>query len=262
VTVRGGEYRYYRFEEVPVVAVTMKMTMSLADFFSDSFIANMALLLSIDSSRIKIASVRQGSVIADFTVGPDDSAVTSLSGYVQQLNELTTNLSIAISTGQAAEILAVPIEQVLSVLPVVPQAFDNAAASNNNSYNATAARLKQINDLAGTLKILLTYPTGQPTAVPSLQPSSYPSHPTSTPSRQPTTQPFRQPSNQPTSRPSSQPTSQPIKHPSRQPSRYAICFMSVICDLMIGTLVAHLASPRTNLQRSRLGSLCGMQFAL
>jgi hypothetical protein len=86
VTVRGGVKRFYLFRVVPTVAVTMKMETTIAKFFADAFIANLATLLKISSDRIKIADVRSGSVIVDFTIDPansiavNDSSVTSQVG--------------------------------------------------------------------------------------------------------------------------------------------------------------------------------------
>ncbi|RYG70223.1 hypothetical protein EON64_00770, partial [archaeon] len=88
VTIRGGSSRYYRFNLIPVAAVTIKMEMPLSQFFSNTFIANMAMLLRIDPSRIKITDVRQGSVIADFEVSPAVSVANSSSAVVSQIFEL------------------------------------------------------------------------------------------------------------------------------------------------------------------------------
>eukprot|EP01035_Chromulina_nebulosa_P004340 gene4340-5933_t len=55
VIVRGGSKRFYRFRQTPVVAVTMKLSLPFNTFVGNTFIANMAMLLGISRSRIKIA---------------------------------------------------------------------------------------------------------------------------------------------------------------------------------------------------------------
>ena len=62
VLLRGGtQSRFYNFVIIQTIQVTMKIQMSKSQFFGVTFIANLALLLGIDSSRIKIASVGSGS---------------------------------------------------------------------------------------------------------------------------------------------------------------------------------------------------------
>ena len=255
VTVRGGAARFYRFVVVPVAAVTIKMDMTMKDFFSDRFIANMALLLSISPSRIKITSVRAGSVIADFEVSPAVTVANSSTAVASQVSELaavTQNLSLAIVTGAIQTVLNVTVDQVFAVPPVVPVELNPVLdIPQNSSYNATKAREDLIALAIPQLVVLYTYPTsfptgqpssfpssqpsgqpsGRPTGLPSSQPSSQPTHPTSRPtecpssqpsskpSAQPSTQPSSQPSGQPSRRPSSQPSSQPSRQPTGQPTR-------------------------------------------
>lgn len=45
---------------IPVVKLTLTLSVSLANFFASTLINNLALLLSIPASRIKIVSVRAG----------------------------------------------------------------------------------------------------------------------------------------------------------------------------------------------------------
>jgi hypothetical protein len=230
VTIRGGAQRFYKFVVLPVAAVTVKMDMTLDKFFSDTFIANMALLLQIPSSRIAITSVRKGSVIADFNVFPQNLIANDTTGVVGQINQLqtiTTNLSYALNSGAMGEVLGVPIEQVFVVPPVVPTELDplrNIPA--NSSYNDTQYRLDLQKKNQGTLQVILTFPTSMPTGMPTVSPTTFTKYPTSTPtvrpsrptfspSIQPTSFPTtHQPSNTPTLRPTmkiAQPTSSPTK---------------------------------------------------
>jgi len=55
-------------------------------FVQDGFVANVALLLSIPISRIKIVSVKPGSTIVDFQVSPAVTTATNPVDTVTQVN--------------------------------------------------------------------------------------------------------------------------------------------------------------------------------
>lgn len=240
VTLRGGRNNFYLFNVVPTVAVTMKMQMSISNFFADSFVANLALLLSISPSRIAIAKVTSGSVIVDFQISPANSVVANSTGVVSQVTELkavTQNFSQAINSGSVAAVLGVSIDQIVAVEPVIPVQVDETYQPPANvTVNATAVRLALLAANTPKQSFLFTYPTSlpsnQPSTIPSGQPSALPtrspsSQPSVVPSSEPTqptgipsSQPSLQPSMQPTCHPTSQPTVQPSSRPSRQPSRH------------------------------------------
>ena len=220
VTLRGGRYRYYKFVKVPVVAVTIKMEMDMADFFSDTFIANMALLLSIDTSRIAIVDVRAGSVIVDTNIGPSNSVANTsgeIAGQVDELQQIYNNLTAKILDGEIFTAFNVTVSQVFATEPIVEIPFDELdepEGADQEGFNVTAykAGLAAANEAKPTA--LLSFPTSMPTGQPSGQPSL-----------RPTPQPFFAPTGQPTSRPtteqtqpSGQPTSTPTSAPSAQPS--------------------------------------------
>lgn len=103
VVLRGGPRRFYQFKIIYVAAVTIKMDMSIANFFSNTFIANMALLLQIPINRIAITDVRAGSVIVDFDVSPAIAVANDTSTellQIEELTQLTSNLSHAIIQGE------------------------------------------------------------------------------------------------------------------------------------------------------------------
>jgi hypothetical protein len=242
VTIRGGRYKFYKFVVVPYAAVTIKMDMKIADFFADKFVANMALLLNIASSRIKVTSVRAGSVIADFQVSPAVTVANSTAAFaaqVSELGQLTANLSQSIATGAIQVALNVTVDQVFAVPPTIPAVFDPIAdIPANSTYNDTEARAALIAAAEPQLVVLFTYPTsyptgqpsraptsqpsgmpsGQPTRRPSSQPSSQPTNPTGRPTSFPSSQPSRLPTSQPSGRPISQPTAQPSRQPTREPN--------------------------------------------
>lgn len=223
VTLRGGAFRYYRFRMVPVAAVTIRMDMTLKDFFADTFVANMATLLRISIDRIKITSVRAGSVIADVDISPANSVAEdsgALDNQISELTAVTANLSVAIVSGEIATALNVTVMEVYAAPPAPVVVLDQNLdiAENDTSFNITAYRETQIALSAPKVEVLLTFPTSMPSGQPSRQPSSQPSR---APSAQPTSVPSSQPSSapsQPSSVPTSRPTSQPIAVPSAQPS--------------------------------------------
>ena len=90
VTVRGGTNRVYHFVVTPTIAVTITLDMSFAQFFSNTFVANVALLLGISLSQIKIADVRSGSVIVDFLLLPSIPSSNSTTMYNTTLGANST----------------------------------------------------------------------------------------------------------------------------------------------------------------------------
>jgi len=87
VTLRGGAAnRFYKFMLVPEVAITLKMSMNIMNFFVDNFVANVALLLGIPKSRIKIISVKSGSVEVSFNVQPNVTVAVSPQDTAQQVH--------------------------------------------------------------------------------------------------------------------------------------------------------------------------------
>ena len=109
VVLRGGPRRFYRFRQIPVVAVTMKLDLPFSTFVGSSFIANMAMLLGISRNRIKIASVRSGSTVVDFTTEPNNTMAANKSEVANQVADLqsvTVTLSSAIASGAFEQTVA------------------------------------------------------------------------------------------------------------------------------------------------------------
>ena len=68
------------------MAVSAKLDMNFADFYEERYIENMANLLEIDPSRIKVVSVIPGSVVIDFIV-LQDPKVLEASGIYDDIPE-------------------------------------------------------------------------------------------------------------------------------------------------------------------------------
>ena len=97
VVLRGGINNHYKFVVTPQIAITIRMDMNLANFFSDTFVANIALLLQISISRIVIADVRSGSVIVDFGILPNNTTPSSPTNQSSQFTDLET-LAVSFSS--------------------------------------------------------------------------------------------------------------------------------------------------------------------
>jgi hypothetical protein len=227
VTLRGGSQRYYMFRITPVVAVTIKMEMSLAQFFSNTFIANVATLLQIDKSRIKITDVREGSVIVDFNLEPSVTVATTNEELVTQVSELTTiSNTLAQSAGNGAlqSALNVTISRLFYTPPPVLSIPGINATSNSTS---TATSSGPVN-LIGTAE-----PTREPTVAPTPRPT-YPI--TLTPTADPTLAP--------TSAPSTPPTPQSAK------SQMVIIIVACVVTagvLLIGAIAGYFMTSRAKL---------------
>eukprot|EP01035_Chromulina_nebulosa_P058323 gene58323-79859_t len=137
VVVRGGSKQFYRFRQTPVVAVTMKLDLPFDNFVGNTFIANMAMLLGISRSRIKIASVRKGSTVVDFSTVPNNTMAANKSDVIKQVADLqsvTTTLSAAIASGEFEHIVA----PVLTCAAAVSQVDLLNPYDNKKEYPANA----------------------------------------------------------------------------------------------------------------------------
>ena len=68
----------FTIEPVDAIQGFVRIDWTMAEFFADDgvsrFINKLASVLNIPPSRIKVAGVRQGSVIVDVTIEPDGTA--------------------------------------------------------------------------------------------------------------------------------------------------------------------------------------------
>jgi len=212
VVLRGGPRRFYRFRQIPVVAVTMKLDLPFSTFVGSSFIANMAMLLGISRNRIKIASVRSGSTVVDFTTEPNNTMAANKSEVANQVADLqsvTVTLSSAIASGAFEETVAPVLTCAAAVSHVdILDPYDNKKEyPANATLNSTLLRQEAVSATIPVPVFLASYPTSQP----SQQPIGFPSY-------QPTKQPYYYPTNQPSKQPNQFPTCQPVSFPSSRPS--------------------------------------------
>lgn len=178
VTLRGGPRRFYSFVEVPVIQVTLRMEMSIDDFFSATFIANVATLLGLTASQIKIANVRSGSTIVDFSILPPTTTTTNYTHTITQihtLRQVARTLNQTAFNGQLQAAVQAPILNLVVTPPVV--AIRNLHLTNSTLLRNLTAYMLYVNGLekqnilmqnqqSGTGPISLTLATDRPTSSP------------------------------------------------------------------------------------------------
>lgn len=135
LTLRGGLDRQVRVETLPVVQITIHMETTLDNFYGESVIQNIATLLQIDESRIKIVDVRVGSVITDIeisdelvTVIPEDEATARQ--MVDRMANVTATLVTAARSGTLKKVIPYPLIDVT----VVPLSIDDEGEAVTVSY--------------------------------------------------------------------------------------------------------------------------------
>ena len=167
VTIRGGNYSYYRFREAPSVAVTIRLSLDFATFAGDTFIANMAMLLSVDISRIKIVTVTKGSTIVNFKTLPSFTTAVTAAAVQEQVNEanfIRDQLEYVIILGRLEKVLNTTLLNCMSVfsMPQLLQPFNSTVDYPANvTVNMTAIR-NSYQQFLTIQKNLIPEPTSQP----------------------------------------------------------------------------------------------------
>lgn len=83
VKISGGQSLEIRTE--PVVQVKARIEMSIDDFYADRYVANVASVLGIDPSRIKVVSIRAGGVITEYIITPSEAELAALEAPIQEV---------------------------------------------------------------------------------------------------------------------------------------------------------------------------------
>jgi len=177
VLMRGGEETSYTIRRTPVVQVTFHLAVESIELFDpDLLISNLALLLDIDASRIKIVDVRIGSVYADVEISDDEEAVYSNDDdVVTESYEALTELAVAIVQSASEGTLDVGYE-VLELSVEAP----TMDLSNNTAANSTEDDILSLLGVTfvpapvnhtGTIPPVPEPPTGAPSAQPTQAPS-------------------------------------------------------------------------------------------
>ena len=89
--MRGGDpFATYDIVMKPTVQLTMHMEISFAEFVSDRFKDNLAVLLGIDEKLIKIVDLRPGSVIADVEIVDEEDTQVNDETATAQFDRLAS----------------------------------------------------------------------------------------------------------------------------------------------------------------------------
>ncbi|KAK3258451.1 hypothetical protein CYMTET_32501, partial [Cymbomonas tetramitiformis] len=95
VKVRGGQHLEVRTE--PVIMVSATLALSIDDFYAERYVENVAYVLGIDPSRIKVASVVAGSVVLQFNIEASQSEVAGLQVRPRQRGAAPRNRKVFVS---------------------------------------------------------------------------------------------------------------------------------------------------------------------
>ena len=132
VKLLGGQSLEIRTE--PVVQVSAKLAMSFSDFYEDRYIANMARVLNIDPSRIKIVSVVPGSVVIDMII-TQEPRVLEESGIYGEIPEKEFDAEAATVEPEASSASSNGTDDTSSAAPPPPQTdsqTEEASSASNN----------------------------------------------------------------------------------------------------------------------------------
>lgn len=244
VTLRGGSKSLYMFRVVPVIQVTLTLRMSVAQFFSNTFAANVALMLGISSSRIKIAQVKAAATATRlrrldsydsteviFTISPNNTIAadtTESKLQYQDLTNVTTTLTVASQSGVLVATMSTTfnasVSSLLYIAPTAPIVVSetNATASApttvvsvsllgptaSPSFNPFTATPSASHSPSASSTLTPTIvPTCEPTSTPTFVPSTNDPSKTQSPSTAASLMPTNSPiigTIPPTTRPPSQ----------------------------------------------------------
>jgi len=86
----------YSIVQKPIVQVTLTLAVDISTFYGPTLVSNLALLLSIDPSRIKIVSVQPGSTVVQMQIAdanPSPANTTENNAQVGRLTELSSSIT-------------------------------------------------------------------------------------------------------------------------------------------------------------------------
>uniref|UniRef100_A0A7S3XP84 G8 domain-containing protein n=1 Tax=Heterosigma akashiwo TaxID=2829 RepID=A0A7S3XP84_HETAK len=182
VTLRGG-YHTYTVRRIPTIQLDFRLDIDSVDLFDeDSLISNLASLLNIDSSRIKVVDVYIGSVVVETEITDDSDSMYSNNDTVvaqsyAELTELAEQIVEYVSVGNFSvgyDILDMSIEV-------------SSMGEANSTANSTSSSSDLNEVLASIFDETTKAPTNLPTSIPTSQPTDLP---TTSPTEDETTRPL------------------------------------------------------------------------
>eukprot|EP00761_Pharyngomonas_kirbyi_P010107 gb/GECH01010125.1/.p1 GENE.gb/GECH01010125.1/~~gb/GECH01010125.1/.p1 ORF type:complete len:3495 (+),score=610.83 gb/GECH01010125.1/:1-10485(+) len=101
---------------IPVIHVSMRMALTMEEFFEDQFVNNLANSLGINMETIKVVDIRSGSVIVDFEIEEqeeeEEEDLSSQSGF----NETSSEYSGESSESESKQAPKMTLEDISSKL--------------------------------------------------------------------------------------------------------------------------------------------------
>lgn len=241
VTIRGGQNNLYMFYILPVIQVTISVTMTTSFFFGPTFAANLALLLNISPQRIKIAQVHSSTTSrrylaasntskVDIEILPSNSSTAGKTNVAQfqELRNLAAKMnSTQNSTSGFINDLSKQLNASVQIhhleVPPLPQivqteiVYKTLAPTQSPTFSPTSVPSLIIGPTSAPLSPSAIPSSLAPISRPTLTPSSVPSFPN--PTSEPTLVigPTSIPVYPPTSNPSISPTVAPTAFPTNKP---------------------------------------------
>ncbi|KAA0165290.1 hypothetical protein FNF31_01943 [Cafeteria roenbergensis] len=135
--------RVYDIRRRPAVQLNMTLAVSAEDFVADQLVRNLAVLLSIPASRIKVVDVQAGSVAVTTAILDEQEPSTDAAQTIEQVKRLATVAKQVIQVAQQPTFsssigFAVQAMDMDISRPSLVEAPQDGGNSNDTNFNATA----------------------------------------------------------------------------------------------------------------------------
>lgn len=150
ILFRGGLYRKFFFQRVPIVALSITTAYALSEYDVDAVTPILISLLHVNSQRISILLSESSPTFVEYYIKPNFIVATSLNDVALQVSELSSviaNLTVIFKTGQFQQLWNRSIVKALVHIPVVPVGINEtffAIKSGNSSFNVSSFRQQLI----------------------------------------------------------------------------------------------------------------------
>jgi hypothetical protein len=143
--------RQYDIRRTPAVQLNMTLAVSVENFVADKLVDNLAVLLSIDKSRIKVVDVQPGSVAVTTAIVDSEPPSTDPVKTVAQVVRLAEVAKQVIQAAQDPVALSSALQVEVATMtmdisrPSIIEAPQDGGNSNDTNYNATALQAAGVN---------------------------------------------------------------------------------------------------------------------
>jgi len=145
-TMRGNAaapQRRYDIRRRPAIQLNMTLSVSVEEFVADQLVQNLAVLLSIPASRIRVVDVQPGSVAVTTAIVDEQEPSTDPAETVAQVKRLATVAKRVITEARKSDFSASLGFQVQAMgmdisRPSIVEAPQDGGNSNDTNFNASA----------------------------------------------------------------------------------------------------------------------------